>query len=355
MKEEKEPTLLDYWRTIWRYRFFILLFFVITVGVTFIFSLLSPKIYRATATILPPQEKRVSGLSQMLGAAGINIQGISQPTSTTDVFMALLKSRRMKDEVINRFDLQKVYKTKTKEEARKKLDRNSEVEISRQEKVIKINVMDTSPERSADIANFYLENLDRLNRELNITSAGQMCRFIEERLKETAASLKTAEEKLETYQVRKKVVSGQEKETAAKTSGELQGNLIAARVRLEALKKYATKNNPEVIKLQNEVKEMEKVVSSLPPVGTELGRLIRDVKVQETIYSLLASQYEQARIEEARDTPTVQILDYATPPEKKYKPKIKLNMAISGVIALIFGIFFSFLYNSSKAEISLRK
>jgi len=110
-----------------------------------------------------------------------------------------------------------------------------------------------------------------------------------------------------------------------------------------------------VIKLQNEVKEMEKVVSSLPPVGTELGRLIRDVKVQETIYSLLASQYEQARIEEARDTPTVQILDYATPPEKKYKPKIKLNMAISGVIALIFGIFFSFLYNSSKAEISLRK
>ena len=209
MKEEKEPTLLDYWRTIWRYRFFILLFFVITVGVTFIFSLLSPKIYRATATILPPQEKRVSGLSQMLGAAGINIQGISQPTSTTDVFMALLKSRRMKDEVINRFDLQKVYKTKTKEEARKKLDRNSEVEISRQERVIKINVMDTSPERSADIANFYLENLDRLNRELNITSAGQMCRFIEERLKETAIFLRKTEEKLEAYQIRKKVVSGQ--------------------------------------------------------------------------------------------------------------------------------------------------
>ena len=355
MKEEKEPTLLDYWRTIWRYRFFILLLFIIAVGTTLVFSLISPKIYRATATILPPQEKQVSGLSQMLGAAGINIQGISQPTSTTDVFMAFLKSRRMKDEVINRFDLQKVYKTKTKEEARGKLDGNSEVEISKQEKVIKINVMDTSPERSADIANFYLENLDRLNRELNITSAGQMCRFIEERLKEAAASLKTAEEKLETYQVRKKVVSGQEKETAAKTSGELQGNLIAARVRLEALKKYATKNNPEVIKLQNEVKEMEKVVSSLPPVGTELGRLIRDVKVQETIYSLLASQYEQARIEEARDTPTVQILDYATPPERKYKPKIKLNMAISGVIALIFGIFFSFLYNSFKAEISLRK
>jgi len=355
MKEEEELTLLDYWRTIWRYRFFILLLFIIAVGTTLVFSLISPKIYRATATILPPQEKQVSGLSQMLAATGINIQGISQPTSTTDVFMALLKSRRMKDEVINRFDLQKVYKTKTKEEARGKLDGNSEVEISKQEKVIKINVMDTSPERSADIANFYLENLDRLNRELNITSAGQMCRFIEERLKEAAASLKTAEEKLETYQVRKKVVSGQEKETAAKTSGELQGNLIAARVRLEALKKYATKNNPEVIKLQNEVKEMEKVVSSLPPVGTELGRLIRDVKVQETIYSLLASQYEQARIEEARDTPTVQILDYATPPEKKYKPKIKLNMAISGVIALIFGIFFSFLYNSSKAEISLRK
>jgi len=355
MKEEEELTLLDYWRTIWRYRFFILLLFIIAVGTTLVFSLISPKIYRATATILPPQEKQVSGLSQMLAATGINIQGISQPTSTTDVFMALLKSRRMKDEVINRFDLQKVYKTKTKEEARGKLDGNSEVEISKQEKVIKINVMDTSPERSADIANFYLENLDRLNRELNITSAGQMCRFIEERLKEAAASLKTAEEKLETYQVRKKVVSGQEKETAAKTSGELQGNLIAARVRLEALKKYATKNNPEVIKLQNEVKEMEKVVSSLPPVGTELGRLIRDVKVQETIYSLLTSQYEQARIEEARDTPTVQILDYATPPEKKYKPKIKSNMAISGVIALIFGIFFSFLYNSSKAEISLRK
>ena len=81
---------------------------------------------------------------------------------------------------------------------------------------------------------------------------------------------------------------------------------------------------------------------TVPGLALEYGRLMREVKVQETLYSLLTSQNEQAKIAEARDTPTVQVLDPAIPAEKKSKPSIRLNMLIAGVLALFLGIFLAF-------------
>ena len=339
--EEQEINLLDYWRVLWKNRILIIgLFFVISAG-TLIYSLQLPKIYKATVSILSPADSSKSaGLSSLLGGLGAQIGLTAQPSSS-EVFVAILKSRSAADKVIDKFNLQQVYRSKTKENTRGVLTGNTEIKISK-EKVINVSVMDKDPKRAAEIANYYIETLDGLNQTLNITTAGEKRRFIEKRLAETREDLKKAEERLKNYQVNHKILAAGETNPSFQTAGALQGNLLAARVELEAKKKYATPQNPEIINLQNRVTEMEKVIAGLPPLATELARLTRDLQVQGTVYSLLVSQYEQAKIEETRDTPTVQVLDWAAVPEKKFKPNIKQNVARSGVIALFLGILLSF-------------
>ena len=171
-------------------------------------------------------------------------------------------------------------------------------------------------------------------------------------MKETEEKLKRMEEQLKNYQEKNKVIIG--KEFSVGESVKLQGEYLGLKIKLESLKKFTTENNPEIIKIQNKINEMEKQISKLPPVETKIGRIKRDLKIQETLYQLLKSEYERARIEEAKDTPRIQVLDYAVIPEKKYKPKVKFNMVISGVISLFLGIFLSFLKefikNTAKSE-----
>ncbi|MFA7327910.1 MAG: Wzz/FepE/Etk N-terminal domain-containing protein [Candidatus Ratteibacteria bacterium] len=352
--DEQEISLLDYWRVLWKNRLLIIvLFFVVSAG-ALIYSLRLPKLYKATTSILSPADSsKGAGLSSLLGALGsqgpIGLTITAQPSSS-EVFVAILKSRSAADKVIDRFNLQEIYGTKTKESARGTLAGNTEIKISK-EKMINVSVLDKDPNRAAEIANYYVETLDELNQTLSITTAGEKKRFLEKRLEETKEDLKKAEERLKNYQVNHKILAASETDQSAKTAGELQGNLLAARVELEAKKRYATSQNPEVINLQNQVTEMERAITSLPPLETELARLIRDLKIQNTVYSLLVSQYEQTKIEEARDTPTVQVLDQAAVPEKKFKPNIRQNVALSGIIALFLGIFISFLKeNASKTK-----
>ncbi len=338
---EEEINFYDLWLVLKKNKWIILSLFLIFVILAMIISLLMPKTYKATASILPPLEtSKMTGLESLIGSAGIKI-GTSQ-ISSIDIFVGILKSNTMLNEIIDKFNLQELYNCKTKEDAREILKKRTEIKVSK-EKIISISFIDREPKRAADIANYYIIFLDKLNRNLNITSAGQMRRFIESRLEETKQNLKEAEEKLKSYQIQHKVLAEKNSQEIALTAGQLQGRLIAAKVELETRKKYSTSQNPDIIKLQNEVKELENALSKIPPLETELARLIRDFKTYETVYQLLVAQYEQAKIEEARDTPTVQVLDWATIPEKKYKPKIRVNMAISGIISLFFGIFFSFI------------
>jgi len=339
--DEQELNLSDYWRVLWKNRLLIIGLFFVIPAVTLIHSLQLPKIYKATASILSPADSSKSGgLSSLLGGLGTQIGLTAQPSSS-EIFVAILKSRSAADKVIDRFNLHKVYGSKTKENARGALAGNTEINISK-EKVINVSVLDKDPRKAAEIANYYVETLDGLNQTLNINTAGEKKRFVEKRLEETREDLEKAEERLKNYQVSHKILAASETGQSVQTAGALQGKLLAARVELEAKKKYATSQNPEIINLQNQVTEMEKVITSLPPLATELARLTRDLTVQGTVYSLLISQYEQAKIEEARDTPTVQVLDWAAVPDKKFKPNIKQNVALSGVLALFLGIFISF-------------
>lgn len=369
---EDEVTLLDYWRVIRKRRRLIGGLCVSAVLAALAVSLLLPKIYESTATLLPSLDsKEGSGLGALLAATGAG--GAAQslgfslpgaPATPTDIFVSMLKSRIMADSVIERFDLKALYQAKTMQDARNALQDDTRISISK-EKVIKIIVEAESPQLAADIANFYVSNLDRLNQTLNVSKVGQNRKFIEGRLAETQANLVKTEETLKDFQTRNKTVAVEAQSKAMiEAAAMIQGQIMAQEVQLQVMSGYLSPDNPELSRVRSSIEELKKQLSLLesgkggkgmlpgdrlhpamitvPGLALEYGRLLRELKVQETLYALLISQYEQAKLSEARDTPTVQVLDAAIPAEKKSKPSITLNVIIGGLLALFVGIFLAF-------------
>lgn len=366
---EEEPNLLSYWRVIRKRQRMIMGLFVVSVLTALIVSLLLPKIYESTATVLPPMESRDGGGFGALLAAGkaadlgMSLPGI--PATKTDIFVAMLKSRVMADAVISQFDLKRVYKAKTMLEARKELESSVKVSVTR-EKVIKITVEDKDPVRAADIANFFCTNLDRLNQTVHITNASHNRAFIERRLAETQVNLVKAEEVLKEFQTTNKAVAVETQSKAMfEAAALLQGQITAHEVQLKVMSSYLSPDNPELARLRSAVEELKKqlyvlesgtggkgmmpgdrlhpAMITVPTLALDYGRLVRELKVQETVYTLLTSQYEQAKLAEARDTPTVQVLDPGIPAERKSRPLIRLNMMLAGILALAVGIALAFL------------
>lgn len=373
---QDEVNLLDYWRVLWRRRRLIGGLCVSAVLAALVVSLLLPKIYESTATLLPALDsKDGSGLGALLSAAG-GAAGAAQslgmslpgtPATPTDLFVAMLKSRIMADEVIKRFNLVDLYKAKTMDDARKALKADTKITVSK-EKVITITVEAKDPQLAADIANFYVSNLDRLNRTLNVSKASQNRAFIERRLAETQVNLVKAEEALKEFQTQNKAVAVEAQSKAMiEAAAMIQAQITAQEVQLQVMSGYLSADNPELSRIRSSIDELRKhlymlesgkggkgmlpgdrlhpAMVTVPSLALEYGRLMRELKVQETLYTLLASQYEQAKLAEARDTPTVQVLDPAVPAEKKSKPSIRLNMMVAGVLALFIGVFLAFFLN----------
>ncbi|HXF93582.1 MAG TPA: Wzz/FepE/Etk N-terminal domain-containing protein [Nitrospiraceae bacterium] len=367
---DEEVSLLDYWRMIWRRRWLIASVFLACTVAAGVISLLQPKIYESTATLLPSLESKeglgsLMALSQAAGAAqslGISLPGT--PATPTDLFVAMLKSRVMADAVIQRFDLLTYYGTKTMQETRKALEGDTTIRVTK-EKVIQITVASKDPQLAADVANFYVSNLDHLNRTLNVSKASHNRAFIEKRLAETHTNLVRAEEALKEFQTHNKTVAVEAQSKAMiEAAATLQGQITAQEVQLQVMNTYLSPDNPEVARVRSSLEELRKqlyllesgrggkgmlpgdrlhpAMVTVPTLALEYGRLMRELKVQETLYTLLTSQLEQAKLQEARDTPTVQVLDPAVPAEKKSRPRVTLNVLLAGVLSLFVGIFLAF-------------
>jgi tyrosine-protein kinase Etk/Wzc len=329
--------------------------------------MLLPKYYESTATLLPQIEgKEGGGLGALLAAGGastsqnmgIVVPGL--PTSSTDVFLAILKSRVMADDVIRRFDLLSLYHVKAMQDARDVLEAATRITLNK-EKVIKITVEAKDPQLAADIANFYALNLDRLNRTLNVTKAGENRKFLERHLAEAQVNLVRAEEALKDFQTRNRTFAV---ETQAKAMIEavatLQGQITAQEVQLQVMGTYLSPDNPEFARVRSGIDELKRQVRLLeagknskssisperpqhgmthvPGLALEYGRLMREVKVQEAVVNLLTGQYEQAKMAETRDSPVVQVLDAGVPADRKSRPKVLLNSLVAGLGAFLFGL-----------------
>ena len=340
---------------IWARRRSIFVLVTVATLATGVIAFLLPPWYRAQAELLAPSEED-SGLGLNSLLRGIAVPGVRIPTQVTptDVFLVVLQSRRINEQVVNRFDLKRLYKTKFMEDAIKELQSHVSFKLT-QAGSIQIAVEDLNPQRAADMANAYVEFLDRFNREARSSKGRRTRMFIEGRLVDTKTELEAAEQRLAQYQVKNKAVAlSPQMSSAVDQAAKLYARRMALEVRLGVVRTYS-EGSEEEIQLRQELAQIDQQMRELPTTGLELSRLLRDVKALEQVFVVLTSQYEDARITEARDIVTVEVLDPATKPERKAHPRRILMIAGSFLLSMALGCGLALVRKEERDEPLMRR
>jgi uncharacterized protein involved in exopolysaccharide biosynthesis len=310
---------------------------IVTVGALVVSLFLKPW-YSATTTLLPPQEDE-SGFNVTTMLRGLTIPGVRIPTqaSPAEVYVAILHSRTLMTEIIQHFHLMDVYDKKKMEDAVQELKQHFAAEIS-EDGLISLHVEDHDRKRAADMANEMIVLLDDINRNTRSTRGKRARVFVQERLQDTQRELSAAEDSLRRYQQRtKSLLLPTEESGAADVSARLLAERIDLQMQLGLASSYATQDNPEVARLRMRQDELDRQIAKLPGLGMGAARLYRDVKVQEQVFSILMAQLEEAKIEEAKDVPTVEVLDQAVPPERKSRPKRIVIVGLAFAASIVLG------------------
>ncbi|MFQ5632527.1 MAG: GumC family protein [bacterium] len=362
--------LLDYAIAVLKWRKWLIVNFI-TVGVISAgISLVLPKWFLSTSTIMPPkQDMGLFGLSRLANSIPFGGMGLDflKGGDMGYTYLAILQSRTVLDRLIDDYNLLTVYEFKENErdKARKAVAENLDFNLNK-EGTITISVLDKNPNRAAGMANALVHYLDSLNVILNIEKARNNRIFIEQRFTQNKLDLKDAEETLKTFQENYGAISlSAQAEAAIKSAADIQARIMFEEVELGVKKNYLTATHEEIVQGKNKVAELRKKLSEvqygnhtgaangnskstdiLPPLadvpelGLQYARHLRELEVQKTLYELLIQQYELAKIEEARTIPTVQVLDRAIPPERKYKPKRSLIVVFSALSTTMIMVMF---------------
>lgn len=359
-----EINLLEYLVVIFKRKWLVLAFTAAVAVTGAVVSLLLPDIYKAEARILPPQKAGSGIASELLGSvqglpllAGADI-GLKNPN---DLYIAMIKSRKILDDLIDRFNLMEVYGAEYREDARKELDEAMKVSTY-MENVISVAVEDTDPARAASMANAAVDGLKELIKGLAITEAAQRRLFFEEQLRETRGALTKAEEGMARFlEATGSLKIDSQAEAAMEAIAALNARIAEREVQLKVMKSYSTPRNPDLQKVQEELAglkaELKKLdkggprgegfepllpTGRMPEVGTEYLRKLRELKFQESLYEVLLKQYEMAKLDEARDAVVLQVIDVAVAPEKRARPKRTLIVAVSTGLGFFVGLFAAF-------------
>jgi uncharacterized protein involved in exopolysaccharide biosynthesis len=295
-----------------------------------------PKWYRATAVILPPEETDLGGNLGIMARALSKLPALGEfgeYSTPVDIYKAILKSRTVQDEIVERFGLMKIYRLRSRELTLKTLAKHSSVKMN-PDGTISVSVEDKDPKRSAAMTMAMLEGLDHYNIAKRNTQGQRTRVFLQRRVAETDSALRVSEMSLRRYQEKHRAVAPASINSAdVSAAADLMARKVALEVRIGIMRGYMRENNEQVIQAQRELAELERQIGTLPGLQTELARLIRDNKVQEQLYLLLTAELEDARVKELRDTPTVTILDAPTVPERPSRPR-KLYF---GLVAALLG------------------
>ena len=324
---------------LWRWRRFLSWnVALITLG-ALVLALVLPPWYVATTSLLPPQEDQV-GFNASTMLRGLAMPGVRLPTqvSPAEVFVAILTSRTLLTQIADEFDLAAVYRTKKMEDTIKELKHHVVVQIG-EDGLISLRVEDTSRERAANMANRMVVLLDDFNRQTR-SSRGKRARlFIEGRIHDTQAELASAEDSLRTFQLKhKSLLISPEEAGAADFASRLLSERIDLEMRISLASSYASPESPELQRLKLRAQELDQQIAKLPNQGLGMARLYREVKVQEQVFTLLMGQYEEAKIEEAKDVATVEVLDRAIPPDRKARPRRGQIVILAFAISLVLGV-----------------
>jgi len=350
------PGLFDYLTIIFKYRRMIFRITLAAIVITVIYTLFLPNIYTAKTLILPSQEDRgimsammsqLGGLATLAGGMGASI---GSPT-TTDLYVSMLKCDAIKYPIIDRFKLMEIYSSKYRTDASAILDKNSTVSSGKKDGIITIAVSDKDPKRAAAMANAYVEELGRLAVSLNVAGAGQNRTFLEERLAKAKTDLANAEDNLKSFQGKYKAINvTAQTEATIKGVAELRAQLAAQEVQLATYRRQFTDSSQEVKNLATSVSNLRRQIAklegvegdsampsvgSVPTIGQEYVRLMREFKIQESLVELLTKQYEMTKLSEAKDISPFQVIQKASIPERKSKPSRKKMVIVSMVLSLL--------------------
>jgi uncharacterized protein involved in exopolysaccharide biosynthesis len=340
--DEQEIDMLDVTALLLRRKRTILKFALVTGAIAAILAYLVMKpMYTAEATFLPPQSAPGSGMSQLMSQLGplTGLGALGGLKSPGDVYVGILKSRTIADDLIHRFDLEKVYKSKRMSDAAKVLKGRSTF-VAGKDTLITISVEDHDPNRATSMANGYLDALYKQNGRLALTEASQRRLFFEQQLEQDKNALADAEVELKKTEEQTGLISpGGQAEMEIESVASVRAQLSSREIELGALKQAATDENPGVIRLQAEIdglqQQLERLQSGagtrqsprvlpatakVPALALEYVRKEREVKYRELLFQLIAKQYEAARLDEARESPVLQIVDRAVVPDKKSGP-----------------------------------
>jgi capsule polysaccharide export protein KpsE/RkpR len=330
---------------------------------------LIPNKYDSTVTLMPPDNSMSDSGAVLAALAGKAGQGVSAiagnllgAKTTGAVFVDLLRSRTVGEHLVDRFRLQKVYWNRYKEDARRTLADRTSIEEDRKSGVITITVRDTDTQRAHDLAQAYVEELNKLYSQVSTSSARRERMFIEQRLVSVKADLEDSEKRFSVFASKNTALDIKEQSKAmVESAAVLEGQLIAAQSELQGLEQIYTENNVRVRSLRARVADLRRSlqgiqgtdaslensgdqvgadssypsIRKLPLLGVEWADLYRRVKVHETVWELLNQQYELARIREAKEIPTVNVVDPANIPEKKsFPPRFPITAVLTMLIVL---------------------
>ena len=330
-----------------------------------VIAFLTPETFTATATIMPPQQQSSTAaalMGQLGGLAGLAGQSLGL-SNTADAYIGILGSRTVADEMIKQFELEELYETENLSDARKKLKAVSDFKSSNSG-MIDISVEDRDPQRAADMANTYVEILKTRNNELAMTEASQRRMFFEEQWEKEKNSLAEAEWDFKNFQEQRGVLKvDSQMEAVIQSTTRLQADIAVAEGVLERLKTGATGENAEVQRQEAALNTLRASLrrlfeeqdagrdqnnplmptSMMPAAGLEYAQKLREVKYREALYEIMARQYEAARLDEAKESPLIQVVDIAVPPDRKSAPRKSLYILAGLLIGGMMGVFIVFL------------
>jgi capsule polysaccharide export protein KpsE/RkpR len=350
-------------------------------------AFLLPKWYTATTQLMPPDFNTSSALAMAIPAlssddnsggssggaggvgAGASITGLASKllglNSSGQLFVGVLQSRTIEDEIIKQFGLMKLYSEKYPEDARKRLEELTSVDVDGETGIISVSVEDKNPERAAAMAQAYVADLNQVLARENTSSAHRERVFIEQRLAQVKKQLDASAKEFSQFASANTAIDIPEQAKAmVEAAADLQAQLMATQSMLRGLQQIYTDDNVRVRQMKAQVAELQSQLNKLggkdvnpdsgsslpsdelypsirqlPLLGVKYLDLYRQSKIDEAVYEFLTKQYEIAKVEEARDIPTVQVLDAAVVPEKKTSPH--------RLYIILGGMCFSFLFCSA--------
>ena len=365
--------MISRFRTLWAERRFLFRATIAALLASILIAFLIPNRYESTVQLMPPDSHSGEGLSLLAGLAGGSKQAdnlgllagdLLGMKTTGALFVGVLRSRTALDRIVDRYNLKKVYGEKLELKAREKLGERTEISEDRKSGIIKVTVTDRDPKRAAAIAGSYVDELDTMMAQLTTSSAHRERVFLEQRLAGVNQDLETAEKEFSQFASKNATLDITEQGKAmVVAAATLEGQLIAAQSELEGLRQIYADNNVRVRSVEARISELRKQLQKLggkageapsgdsestsdlpypslrqlPVLGVPFADKFRQLKVQEVVFEALTKQYEIAKVQEAKEIPTVKVLDRPEVPERKSFPPRLLLTVLGTCVGILAG------------------